>query len=342
MKSKVILAAVLIFLIAAIPILSINFGAEQTPPATPHTSSGDMQNQGNADTVIKTDGYFNILDASTGKVNKVSERDYVRGAVACEMPASYHTEALKAQAVAAHTYALRLREQQKQKKDETLKGADFSADPSNLKGYMTETQAKQFFGSNFELRWSKITEAADAVLKECLVYEEQPIIAAYHAISFGKTEQAENVWSSSVPYLVAVDSEGDKLSPDYASTVKLTADEVKTKLTAKFPDIKLGDDCQKWFTDLTRSDSGTVLSLKAGGQETTGKELREVFGLRSADFEISYADGSFTFQVVGYGHAVGLSQYGADYMARQGSSYRDILLHYYQNVQIAALDIPGL
>ena len=335
MKKKVLFALIILFLMAVIPIIAINFGSPAVPPSSSSTAS-KVDTDG---TVLKTDGYFNILDTSTGEVNRVSERDYVCGAVAAEMPASYHTEALKAQAVAAHTYALRLREQQKQKPDEDLKGADFSADPGNLKGYMTEAGAKQFFGSNFEERWKKITDAVDEVFHYCIVYEEEPIIAAYHAISFGKTENAENVWTSAVPYLTAVESEGDKLSPDYETSVSFSCDEVRTKLKAAFPDCKLDDDPSQWFTKLECSDSGTVLNLFVGDQETTGKEIRSIFSLRSANFTVSYENDTFTFQVLGYGHAVGLSQYGADYMARQGSSWVEILLHYYPTAQIASLDI---
>lgn len=274
---------------------------------------------------------FNVLDQTTGKINEISLRDFVRGAVAAEMPVTFHSEALKAQAVAAHTFALHSRLAQQESSDMWLMGADFAADPSNMKVYMTEAKAKEFYGGGelADVYWNKICDAADSVLDYILEYDDEPIVAAYHAISAGQTEDASNVWSGSAPYLISVKSEGDILAPGFETTVTMTADEVKTKLLAQYPEVELGGDASQWFGEATRSDSGYISEIEVGGAGIPGKELRQVFGLRSHDFEVSYADGSFVFTVTGYGHGVGLSQYGADFLARQGYTFDEILSAYY-------------
>ncbi len=274
---------------------------------------------------------FKILDKTSGEINEVSLRDFVRGAVAAEMPASFHSEALKAQAVAAHTFALHNHIVQQKTPDSALMGADFEADPSNMKVYITEEIAKEFYGGGetADLYWSKICKAADSVVNYVLEYDDEPIVAAYHAISAGKTEDAANVWSGSAPYLQSVTSEGDVLAPNFETTVKLTEQEAKATLTSAYPDIKLGADASQWFSQPQRSESGYVSEISVGDKQLQGKDVREIFGLRSHDFEVSYNNSNFIFTVTGYGHGVGLSQYGADFLARQGKSFDEILSTYY-------------
>lgn len=283
---------------------------------------------------------FRILNITTQEVETVSVRDYVIGAVASEMPASFAQEALKAQAVAAHTYALRRKQNEAVSPTPELKGADFEADPSNFKGYMTEELARVWYGENFDVYWSRIVNACEQVLGQVLVYDGQPIIAAYHSMSAGLTESAETVWQTGVPYLVPVKSEGDELARNFEVETDVTADEVKGLLTAKYAAIKLPKDKAKWFAVQSRSESGTVTGLNAGDITMTGQEARAMFELRSANFTVTYADGKFSFVTLGYGHGVGLSQYGADYMARQGVDYKEILAHYYTGAVLS--DVSAL
>ena len=290
---------------------------------------GDLSGQQTAQDSEAVVNEFKILNLTTGELDTISERDYVIGAVSCEMPASFSEEALKAQAVAAHTYALRRKLNQQTSPDETLKGADFSADPTKYLGYMTEQIARDRFGGNFDVYWGKITAACDAVISKVLVYDNQPIVAAYHSMSPGKTEDAKTVWQDSAPYLVPVDSFGDTLAQNYEVKTVLASDDVKSMLTKKYESIKLSTNMSKWFTIGERTESGTVTTLKAGDVTMTGQEARSIFALRSADFTIAYSNKSFTFTTLGYGHGVGMSQYGADYMARQGSTYDEILAHYF-------------
>ncbi len=334
MKKHIWLFLAILVLMIALPAVSL-IGPAPSPQA--HASEKDKDNAQTPTTEkLKLEG-FKVLDKSSGKVLKVSEKDYVIGAVASEMPATFHTEALKAQVVAAHTYAVRLREQQREKPTEALKGADFEADPSNFQGFLTESAAKARFGENFDSYWKKISDAVESVYTEILVYEDQPIVAAYHSMSGGKTEAAENVWGNATAYLKPVDSEGDKLAPEYQSTASFPAADVKAALQKADSAVALGDDASKWFGEPTRSDSGTITSIPVGGKTWTGAQVRTALNLRSANFTVSYTDGNFTFTTLGYGHGVGLSQYGADYMARQGKTYKEILLHYYSGAALQTL-----
>ncbi len=307
---------------------------QSSAPSGPDTESAAPQ------TSAQTVDEFKILNLTTGEVETVSRRDYVIGAVTAEMPASFSEEALKAQAVAAHTYALRRRLNQQAEQDETLKGADFSADPSKLLGYMTEESAHERFGDNFDIYWGKITKACDEVLEKVLVYDDQPIVAAYHSMSAGKTEDATAVWENGAPYLIPVESFGDTLAKNYEVETEIAADEVQRLLTEKYTDIKLSTDKTKWFAVKDRTESGTVTELTAGDVTMTGQDARALFTLRSANFTVSYANKAFTFTTLGYGHGVGMSQYGADYMARQGSTYEEILAHYYPGTTL--MDESGL
>lgn len=274
---------------------------------------------------------FRILDRSTGEIREVAVKDYVQGAVCSEMPATFHLEALKSQAVSAHTWALYCQKQAQEKGSDY----DFSADPSHWQGYVTKEQAQKRFGDSFEEYWAKITEATEAVWKEILLDPNgTPVVAAYHAISSGKTESAENVWGNALPCLTAVESKDDICAPGYEKAVSFSQAELQKILTAKFPQIVLPEDPLQWVNVTERSASGYVLSAQVGNQQMSGIELRELLGLRSSHFDIEVKDGNFIFTAHGYGHGVGLSQYGADFMARQGKNYRDILMHYYQGADL--------
>ena len=285
------------------------------------------------------DSGFRILDERTGKVFEVSAQDYVRGALAAEMPPTFHPEALKAQAIAAHTYALNLKQSRRaaEEPDPALKGADFTADPADWKTYTTKDLFYERYGTLADAWWKTICDAADAAYPYIMLYDDEPIVAAYHSMSSGTTEDASNVWLGGAPYLVPVDSFGDTLAPDYTTTETFTADQVRQALSDGCPDIALGDDPSSWLTVEERSPSGYVTELSAGDQTISGADLRGMLGLRSSDFSIACDGSSFTFTDNGYGHGVGLSQYGADYMARQGATFDEILTHYYKGAQLAII-----
>ncbi|MEG2174414.1 MAG: SpoIID/LytB domain-containing protein, partial [Oscillospiraceae bacterium] len=213
--------------------------------------------------------------------------------------------------------------------DPTLKGGDFSADPLHDEGYVSEARFRERYGSQAELYWPKICAAADYAAHYVLTWEGEPALAVYHAMSAGSTEASDNVWETALPYLVSVKSEGDTLSPDYCSSHTWLLDEMHALLKAAFPAARLEGDPAKWLTVLARSEAGYVTLFSVGGVQVPGQQVRKALSLRSTCLLIEYANGTFSIETKGYGHGVGLSQNGADFLARQGSDAADILAHYY-------------
>ena len=190
------------------------------------------------------------------------------------------------------------------------------------------------WGENYDSHRKKLAEAVAAVRGITLTYDGKLIDACYHAISCGNTEAAATVWGADIPYLQTVASPGDRLSPTFASEVTLSVEETKTILTTELPGVTLDADPSAWFGTPILSDAGTVAQQPVGNTQLAGTRIRQLFGLRSAAFSVVYDGTDFTFSVKGYGHGVGMSQYGADYLARQGYSYDEILQHYYTGVTL--------
>lgn len=325
---------ILAVLLFTVPMLAMAPGENMNPG---QTQSGAQDSQTPDIGITKKDMKFKVLDSTSGTVESYSAKEFAIGAIAAEMPPSFHIEALKAQGLAALTYATRLKLQNQETKPGDLKGADFAIGDGSFTGFMTKEQMQERYGDNFKTYYDKIEQAAEEICDKLILYDSWPIVAAYHAISGGKTEAAQNVWQSAIDYLVPVDSVGDELSPDYEKSVTMSADEVREKLTAGMDGLELSEDPSGWITVVSRTDSDTVNEVTVGNQSTTGKQVRSMLGLRSADFTVSYGENGFTFTTKGYGHSVGMSQYGADYLARQGNSYEDIIKHYYTGVQIATI-----
>lgn len=279
-------------------------------------------------------GNYLIYDTENDKVLSLTPNEYVRGVVAAEMPIDYSVEALKAQAVAAHTYALRQIGQELKNPTPELKGCYLSTDYTKYQAYVSDEKLKEKWGKNFNTNYKKLCDAVDAVADKIIVLDNKPIIATFHAISYGQTEDAQNIWGRDVSYLKSTTSEGDELSPEFEATKVFSLDELKTALTSYFGNLRFGEDATSWINITKRSDVGTVLNLTVCGKEVSGTDIRSALKLRSANFDFEIKDNSFSFTTKGYGHCVGLSQYGADFLARQGKTYEEILLHYYTGVSI--------
>jgi stage II sporulation protein D len=251
--------------------------------------------------------------------------------VAAEMPLMYHEEALKAQAIACYTNSLRL----KSSTDKAAtNGADISDNPSIHQGYITKEARKEKWGDDFNKYEAKLETAVKEVLGEYLTYEDEYCLCAFSAICTGTTESAENVWGKKLPYLTSVKSNGDTLSPSYSSTATFS----KSQFISIMKDAGVAIDTKANLEDIIdkpkTSKAGTVLKIKINKKELTGEEIRNAFSLRSSAFKITATENEVTFKVSGYGHGVGMSQYGADFMARQGSTYDEILKHYYKGTEI--------
>lgn len=327
-----ILAGILLLL--PLPALPKQAAKDVTaPPPTDDTGSKD-------DTAVKEEPtpepVFRMLCGD--EVVTLSQRDFLFRTLAMEMPASYHEEALKAQAVAAYTYYHRRRVAQEKKADAALKGADFVSPNEQFPQEYTEAKLRKRWGEDYATYCEKINQALDAVAGEVITYEGNLIDACFHAISNGTTESADVVWGAEVPYLQAMASPGDRTAPGYQSEKTLTAEEVKKALKSVDPAVKLGEDPAKWFGKPTLSEAGTVEIQPVGNQKLAGTKIRQLMGLRSAAFTVTYKEGAFLFTVRGYGHGVGMSQYGADYLAREGATYKEILAHYYADTKVEKLE----
>ena len=269
-----------------------------------------------------------VMSASSNNITEMPLKEYLIGVVAAEINPSYHEEAIKAQTIASHTLLLYV----KNHKSDKLKGADISDSSATHQGYMSEADQKEKWGDSFETYHSKIAKCVDEVINQTLQYDGEYINAAFHAISNGKTENCKDVWGGSFPYLTSVPSIGDKLSPAYQSQVTVTEKEFKKKL--KEHNIEFKDDAKKWIENITNTETGMVKSIQICGKTLKGTEFRTIFSLKSSTFTYKYEDEKFIFTVNGYGHGVGMSQYGANYMAQQGFTYKEILGHYYQGAEI--------
>ncbi|MEG0664117.1 MAG: SpoIID/LytB domain-containing protein [Clostridia bacterium] len=288
---------------------------------------------------IKNDGYFTLYDqgiVSTkeeDKLIKVKYLDYLILATACEVYPDYNKEAIKAQAICCFTYALNLRLNNENDDKPIL-----TVDSSKFLGFATTEQFKQRWGENFDLYYKKFEQCAKDVLGNCIVYEDKPIIAAYHAISTGKTEDSGVVWQKSLDYLKPIDSEGDKLAKDFERKTEILTSDIKSifEKSDLTKDLVIPEDFNNLITDVVKNDSQTVVSAKLATVTFSGQEIRKIFNLPSASFDYSYdnATQKIIFKNIGYGHCVGLSQNGADFMARQGKNYEEILKHYFTGVQL--------
>ena len=261
-----------------------------------------------------------------GKPTELTLESYVEGVTAAEIPADFPREALRAQAVAARTYALC---KLSRGRPDAHPEADLCDDYRHCAAY--RSPAVSVFGTD---EISAIRAAVRDTEGEILTSEGAPIAAVFHCVSGPRTESAADVWGEDVPYLQSVTSpEGDGV-PDYESQVTFSSQEFKDKFSAAQPDAVFGDDPAAWVTDTQRTAGGSVHSVTIGGVTVTGAQARTIFGLRSATFTLTYADGTFTFSVTGFGHGVGMSQYGADAMAEEGKTYSEILQHYYTGVTV--------
>ncbi len=277
--------------------------------------------------------YISVMMSETGQINTVEMREYIIGCVAAEISPLYHTQAIMAQAVASYTYAKKTAEKNKSNENKELRGADITDDSDTHQGYVTKEKRKEKWNDKFDEYEKKIGSAVDEVLGTYMTYNGETVLAAYHSISSGITRSAESQWNSEIPYLISVESQGDKLSPDYIT--KNIFSEGEFKKCAEKCDIDLSDDADGWIENIDRDESGYVTSVTVEGERITAVEFRDAFDLKSGDFDIEYSDGQFTVTCRGYGHGVGMSQYGADYMARQGSSWQEILKHYYTGIDFA-------
>ena len=340
MKKIIIYFFIFIFIIFLLPALLTKKNAEASSVNTVEAENKEQNNEEqaknqneNANYTYNKYGTIKLLHKKTGEVEEVNIDDYLCNVVSAEMPADYEEEALKAQAVVARTYTIYKIENKKHD------NADICDDSSCCQAWISkEDRFARWEESKRESNWNKIQNAVNSTKGEIITYDNKPINAFFHSNSGGTTEIPVNVWGGTgYPYLQVVETAGEEGYAQYASEVELTNDEVLNKLKEKYPDIQIDFSNQEDIKILEYTDSNRVKTVKFGNHEISGVEARTIFGLKSTNFEIIKEDGKIKFSVKGYGHGVGMSQTGADSMAKQGSNYEEIVKHFYTGVEITEM-----
>ncbi|MDR1117144.1 MAG: stage II sporulation protein D [Oscillospiraceae bacterium] len=277
-----------------------------------------------------SDGGITVKVQFADGVRELRLYDYLCGVVSAEMPASFPPEALKAQAVAArtHTYNRILAGGE----SSTHGLADVCTDPAHCKAYAPP-------GENGypEAVINSVAQTDGLVV----LSEDEPILAVFHAASSGKTERAADVWGGDVPYLQSVVSDGEEAAPRYRGEVCVTREEFAETIKARYGDADFDKPAADWFSSVTRSEAGGVISLEVCGTVITGNVFRSLFGLNSTNFEIETDGDNIRLSTTGYGHGVGMSQYGARALALEGKSFEEILTWYYTGASVGTFTLEG-
>lgn len=282
-------------------------------------------------------------EKNTVKVFKTAENntvivdifDYLVGAVAGEMPASFCTEALKAQTVVCYTYALWMIEKYGQSSD----SYDITDSSALHQCYLDKEEQKEKWGDDYEKNRKIIEDAVKSVYGEYLSYNGKPAMTVFHALSGGYTMSAEDVWGEKIPYLITAEAPGDELSSDFEETVEISCVEFRQLFEENSDTEFKNDNPSTWAKVIEKTEGGYIKKLKVGTEKFTARDVKKILGFRSTSFKGTLKDNTFIFKVYGKGHGVGMSQYSADYMARQGSTYKDILEHFYPSTKFENNDL---
>lgn len=276
-----------------------------------------------------------LLHSATGEIEEIDLDTYLYGVVSAEMPASFEKEALKAQAVVARTYTIYKIKNNSGKHE----GADICDDSTCCQAWISkEDRFAKWEETSRESNWNKIVEAVNSTQGKIITYNNEPINAFFHSNSGGMTETTVNVWGGTgYPYLQAVATAGEDAYSQYYSEVTLSKQTFIDKIKEKHSEFEIDFDTEDCIKVLEYTDGNRVKTIKIGNLELSGVEVRTILGLKSANFKITIVGDNIKFEVIGYGHGVGMSQTGADSMAKSGSTYEDIIKHFYTGVEITNL-----
>ena len=279
-----------------------------------------------------------LLHSETMQIEELNIDEYLYGVVSSEMPANFELEALKAQAVVARTYTI----YQIIHNYDKHQDADICDNYSCCQAWISkEERLSKWNSEEAESNWNKIVQAVNETKGKIVTYNKQPINAFFHANSGGVTESSLNIWSEiDYPYLKSVETSGEEGYTQYASEVILNMQELLEKIQTQYEDCEIDFDKQDSIKILEYTSSGRVKTIKFGNKEIAGTEARTLLGLKSTNFEVARDGENIIFSVTGYGHGVGMSQTGADSLAKQGLKYEEIIKHFYTNVEI--IDVNSL
>ena len=333
MKKILIYILILICICFSIPIIFTTEFSKRISTNVVQNKESDEKN------TIKESTYnyekyntIKLLHKDTNKVEKINLDEYLYGVVSAEMPASFEEEALKAQAVVARTYTIYKIVNNDGKHDD----ADICDDSSCCQAWISkEDRLDKWKEEEREEYWNKIVNAVNSTGGKIITYEGEPINAFFHSNSGGTTEAPINVWGGSgYPYLQSVSTSGEDAYSQYSSEAEFTKKEFEEKIKELHSDFKIDYNEKDCIKIEEHTEGNRVKNVKIGNLELSGVEVRNIFGLRSANFEITIEDDKIKFEVIGYGHGVGMSQTGADSLAKEGKTYEEIITHFYTGVEI--------
>lgn len=276
---------------------------------------------------------INVYKADENKVKEMDIEEYLYGVLSSEMPSSFDEEALKAQAIAARTYVI-----YKMENNITSghKNATVCTNSAHCQAYTSYDDLKQNKGDKWiKSDYIKVKKAVDDTKGQIITYEGKVIVPLYFSTSSGKTENSEDVFSTQYPYLVSVDSPYDENSPKYSTTYSISKNKFIKYIKGVYPKLSISlDKLNNQINILDRTEAGCVKTVQVGNVKISGAEIRKILNLNSSNFSITYDNEEIKFNVKGYGHGVGMSQWGAEGMAKEGYKYYDILFHYFQGTDI--------
>ena len=276
-----------------------------------------------------------VLHTKTGSVENLNLDEYLYGVVSAEMPASFEKEALKAQSIVARTYTIYKIIHNAGKHQE----ADICDDSGCCQAWISkEDRLNKWDEKERESNWNKIVSAVKETKGKIITYNGEPINAFFHSNSGGSTEAPINVWGGSgYPYLQTVQTSGEEAYTQYKSEVNMQKQELIDKIKSKYQDFSINFEEENAIQILEYTKGNRVKTIKIGNKNLSGVEVRSIFGLKSANFEVEIDGDNIIFSVIGYGHGVGMSQTGADSLAKQGKNCEEIITHFYIGVEIIDL-----
>lgn len=332
MRKLIVYLFIFLFICFSIPIIFTSYSEKETS-----AKSNENNQEENKEIIKSTYDYkqyktIKLFHTETEKTEKIALDEYLYGVVSAEMPASFEEEALKAQAVVARTYTLYKIVNSNKKHGEN----DICDSSTCCQAWISkEDRFAKWKEKNREEYWNKIVNAVNSTQGKIITYNGQTINAFFHANSGGTTEAPVNVWGGTgYPYLQSVSTSGEDAYSQYNSEMSISKDEFKEKIKKEHSDFKIDfkkNDCIKI---IEYTGGNRVKTIRVGNLELSGVEIRNIFGLRSANFTVTIKEDNIKFEVVGYGHGVGMSQTGADSLAKEGKDYEEIIKHYYTGVKI--------
>lgn len=329
LKPLILITMVICLLLIPIPYLITKI--------TPNDSSQNSSPEKKAEfKLAEVPDKIQVYRTSSKKTDTIDFEEYVKGVVSGEMPSNFELEALKAQSVAARTYSLaRVLKAQENGNPKAHPNAPL-CDSTHCQVYKSKSELKASKGQSWmNSGWKKVSKAVDNTKGQLLYYKGELVQQAlFHSSSGGKTENCQDVFASAVPYLVSVDSPYEEEATHQNEKNSFSIKEFSKKIKNKYPSISFGNITSSNIKIVSRSSGGRVEKMKIGDGIIEGRNVREALGLPSANFDINISEDKITFTSNGSGHGVGMSQYGANGMAKKGYDYKKILSHYYSGTEV--------